>query len=74
MHINEINIKNQVCNYYFSNSTEAEKIETKNILIDEKNYKDLVIYFFRHVYNELIEILRLHYDELIGKIEAHKGK
>ena len=26
-----------------------KKIETKNILIDEKNYKNFVIYFTRYV-------------------------
>ena len=37
MHINEINIKTQVCDFYFNNSIEAKKLETKNILVHEKN-------------------------------------
>ena len=49
MHIKEINIKNQACNCYFDNLIETNKqtnkrIETKNILIDEGNHKDLVIF------------------------------
>ena len=36
MHIREMNIKNQVYNYYFDNLIKAEKIEAKNILIIEK--------------------------------------
>ena len=39
-----------------------------------KPNKDLVIYFTRYVHNKSIKILRLHYDELIGKIKEHEGK
>ena len=42
-----INIKNQVFNYYFGNALKVKKLETRNILIDEKNYRDLMIYFTR---------------------------
>ena len=38
-----------IYNYYFDNLVKAKKIETNNILIDEKNYKNLVIYFTRYV-------------------------
>ena len=34
----EIDIKNRVDNYYFDYLIKAEKLEIKNILIDEKNY------------------------------------
>ena len=44
MHFREINVKNRVYNYYFDNLIKTKKIETKNILIVEKNYKDLIIY------------------------------
>ena len=44
MHIQEINIKNRVYNYHFDSLAKAKKLETKNILIDEKNYKDLPIF------------------------------
>ena len=56
MHTNEINIKNRVYNYYFDNLVNAKKFETKNILIDEKNYEDLVIYFTRHVHSKSINM------------------
>ena len=37
-----INIKDRVCN--FSNSLmKSEKLQAENILIDNKNYKDLVV-------------------------------
>ena len=49
MHAKEINIKSQVCRYYFNNLVKARKLETKNILINEKSYKDLVIYFTKYV-------------------------
>ena len=77
--INEINIKNRenrVYKYIFDNlvkttttTTTTTKIETKNVLIDEKNYKDLVIYFSRYVHSKSMKILSLEYDELMGKNE-----
>ena len=70
MHINEINIKNRVCKCYFDNSIKA-KNKNKNILINEKNYKDLVIYFTKYAHNKSIKIVSLHYNELIGKTEEH---
>ena len=57
MHIQVINIKNQVYNYHFDNLVKAKKIETKNILINGKNYKDLTIYFTRYVHSKSIKIL-----------------
>ena len=47
MNANKINIKNQVYNCYFDNLVKTKKLETKNILIDQKHYKDLVVYFAR---------------------------
>ena len=44
MYIKETNIKSEVCNCRFDNLIEAKRIETENILIDERNYRDLVIY------------------------------
>ena len=38
MHIQKINIKNQVYNYRFENLVKTKHIQTKNILFDEKNY------------------------------------
>ena len=49
MHVKEVNIKNRVYNYYFDNLVKAKKLKTKNLLIDEKNYKDFVIYFTRYL-------------------------
>ena len=42
--------------------------------VDEKNFKDLVIYFIRYVNSKSIKILSLYSHELMGKIEEHKGK
>ena len=72
MHIKEISIKNRVYNYYFDNLIKAKKLETKNILIDEKIFKDLVIYFTRYDHSKSVKLLSLHYHELIGKIEEHE--
>ena len=68
MGIKEISVKNQVFNYYFDNLIKAKKLKTKAILIDEKNYKDLKIYFTRYVHSKFIKMLSLYYHELIGKI------
>ena len=54
--------------------SKKKKLETKNILIDEKNYKGLVIYFTRYVHSKSIKMLSLYYPKLIGKIEEHKWK
>ena len=43
-----INIQNRVRNHS-DDLIKPEKIETENILIDEKNFKDLVIYFTRYI-------------------------
>ena len=49
MYIKETNIKNQVCNCYCDNLIKTKKLEPKNILIVERNYKNLVIYFTRYL-------------------------
>ena len=49
-----------------------KKLETKNILIHEKNYKDLTIYFTRYNYKKSTRML--YYNELMGKIKVYKGK
>ena len=53
MYISEINAKNKVYNYYLYN---LKKLETKNILISEKNYKDLRTGFTGYVYKKLIKM------------------
>ena len=75
MDIKDINIKNRVYSYYFDNLIKAKKSETKKILIDEKNYKDLVIYFTRYDRGRSVRTLSilswsksLYYHELMAKI------
>ena len=69
MHANEINIKNRVYNYYFDNFIKAKLLETKDILINEINYKDSMVYFTRYVFKKSIKMLSLHHHELMGKTE-----
>ena len=45
IHVKEVNIKNRVYNYYFEHLVKTKKLESKNILIHEKKFKNLVIYF-----------------------------
>ena len=51
-----------------------QKIKTKNILINEKNHKDLRIYFTRYVHRKSIKMLSLYYHELMGKIKEDERK
>ena len=78
MHVKEINTKNLVQNYYYDNLVKAKKkkkkIETKNILIDEKNVKDLGTCFTRYVHSKSIKMLSLHYPELMSKIKEHEER
>ena len=79
MHISEVNIEKCVSmksvsgvestTIVFDNLVKAKKIAIKNVLMDEKNYKDLVIYFTRYVHSKSIKIFSLNYYELMGKIE-----
>ena len=54
MYIKEINIKHQVYNlikvYKLQFDQSKKKLETKNYLTDERNYKNLVINFTRYVH------------------------
>ena len=73
MHFKEINTKNKVYNYC-NNLIKVKKLGTKNILINEKNYKDLTIYFIRYDNKKSIRMLSLHYHKLMRKIEEYEGK
>ena len=70
IHTKKINIKNQV-QYHYENLVKPKKTETRNILIDKKRYKDLVIYFTRYHRDKSIRMINLYYDKLIGKIEGY---
>ena len=74
MHIQGINIKNRVYNYYLDNLVKAKKIDAKNILIGKKSYKDLVIYFTKYLQNKSINMLSLYYHELMRKVKKHEEK
>ena len=51
-----------------------KKIEINIVLIDEKIYKDLIIYFTRYNRGKSLKMLSLDYHEFMGKIEEHEGK
>ena len=72
MHTKEIYIKKQVFDYY-GNFIKPKKLETKNILINEKHYMDLVIYSTRNDRVKII-MLSLYYHELMGMPKEHDGK
>ena len=61
-----INIKNRISKYS-DKLIESQKTETENISINEKNYKDLVIYFTNYVNSKSIKMLNLSYHELTKK-------
>ena len=66
MHFKEINIKNLELLFLLI----KKKLGTKNILIDEKNYRGLIIYFTR--YDRGIRTFNLYHYELMQKIEEHE--
>ena len=41
--LKEIDIKNRTC-YYFDNIIKTEDFDLENILIDEKSYKNILVY------------------------------
>ena len=56
----------------WSKQKKKKKIETKNILIKEKNVKDLGTCFTRYVHSKSIKMLSLYYPELMRKIKEHE--
>ena len=49
-------------------------LETRNILIDKKSYKDLVFFFTRYHHVKSTSISKVSKnDELIGKTEEYEG-
>ena len=60
--------------YYFDNLVKGKKLEAKKIIIDEKNYKDLVIYFTRYVHSKSIKTSSPYCHELMEKVQEHEGK
>lgn len=71
-HIKETNITNRIRNYYFDYLIKGSK--EKNILINQKNYKYLIIYFTRYNRCKSMKILSQYYQELMGKIKEDKEK
>ena len=53
-----------------TNRSEKKKLDSINILIDEKKQKDLVMYYTR--YGDKKSLLRLHYHKFKGKIQKHE--
>ena len=53
---------------------QPKKFETRNIFIDKKNYRDLVIYLTRYYSDKSVTVLNRYYDELREKIEEYEGK
>lgn len=60
MQFKEISIKIRFYNYYFDYL--VKKIETKSILIDEKNHKEMTTDFTRYDWGRSIRMSNLHYD------------
>ena len=54
---------------YYDNLIKSEKLETKNILIDEKKCKNLTVHFARFNHKKSTRMLSLHYHELKGNTE-----
>ena len=73
MNVKEINISNRIYNYYLDCLFKAKISETKKIIITEKSYNDLVIYFTRCDRRTSIAWLSLYcYYELMRKTEEYE--
>ena len=59
MQFKEISIKIRFYNYHFDYL--VKKIETKSILIDEKNHKEMTTDFTRYDWGRSIRMLNLYY-------------
>ena len=59
MDFEKINIKNKVHNRY-DNLIKVKKLQVKNILIGEKDYKYFSICFVRYDYRKLITMLSFY--------------
>ena len=55
-------------------TVQSIKLETEMILMNEKNYQDLTIYFTRYYYSKSIKMFSLHYHELLRKTKVNEGK
>ena len=73
IHTKKLNIKNQV-HYHYEYLIKTKKLGTRNILIDKKSFKDLVICFTTYHPDKSTTMVNLYYDSLIGKIEEYEGK
>ena len=60
--------------YYLNYLIQARKLETINILINQKNYKYLVIYFTRYDLEKSVRMSSLYYHALVEGIEKYNGK
>ena len=58
----------------FNYLIKTRKLETKEILINKKIYKDFVIYFTRYDHGKTIKMLSLYYHKLVGKMEEYERK
>ena len=46
--VKDINIKHQTY-YFFNDNIDKENVDPSNIKIDEKSYKNILIYYIRYV-------------------------
>ena len=54
--LKEIYIKNRMC-YYFNDTIKIEDLDLDNILINEKSYKNILVYNI--LYKSLIKVIHL---------------
>ena len=72
MHVKKSLLK--IKSLYVRQFNYTKKMETKNIVIDEKSLKDLVIYFTRYGSAKTVTMLNLYYHKLMGKIKEYERK
>ena len=70
--LKETDIKNRTC-YYFDDIMKATDIDSENILLDEKIYKNILIYEISYKTFMVSKPLRIWFDEIDGFIKIYDG-
>ena len=71
--LKEINIKNRTC-YYFDGIIKDIEINFSDILLDEKLYENISVYFISYKTSTVPKPLRIRFDKIDGFIRVRVGE
>ena len=70
--LKEINIKNHTC-YYFDDQIKSKDFDLDNILIDEKSYKNILVYYISSKTWIVDKPLCIKFNKVDGYIRVYDG-